>query len=96
MVGGEEKRVSVCVCMCVYSSVYVFGSRESTNETVFSQQKGCESMNWTSTALPFHFGDMESPDQTSEATEEQFSAPITAHSSWCDCCITAILLVGSR
>lgn len=71
--------------------------RGSTNETVFSQQKrGCERKNWPSTELWFHFGDIESPDQTSEATKEQFSVPITAHSSWCDCCVAVISLVGSR
>lgn len=31
-----------------------------------------------------------------EATEEQFSVPITAHSSWSDCCVAVILLVGGR
>lgn len=80
-------------CGCVRA----FGWRGSTNETMFSQQKeGVKEENWPSTELWFHFGDIESLDQTSEATKEQFSVPITAHSSWCDCCVTVISLVGGR
>ncbi len=65
-------------------------------DNVFTTKRGCERKNWPSAELWFHFGDIESPDQTSEATKEQFSVPITAHSSWCDCCVAVISLVGSR
>lgn len=49
-----------------------------------------------STELWFHFGYIESLDQAWEATTEQFSVPITAHSSSSDCHVTVILLVGGR
>lgn len=75
----------------------VFVLREEYKwNNVFTTERGCERKNWPSTELWFHFGDIESLDQTSEATKEQFSVPITAHSSWCDCCVAVISLVGGR
>jgi len=53
-------------------------------------------MNWTSTELWFYFGFIESPNQTLEATKEQFSVPIRAHSSFWDCCVTVISVLGGR
>lgn len=46
--------------------------------------------------LWFHFGYTESLNQTWEATMEQFSVPITPHSSSSDCHVTVILLVGGK
>lgn len=93
--GGEGRRgrmetcESVCECLCV-----LWFEGEYKWDNVFTTERGCERKNWPSTELWFHFGDIESLDQTSEATKEQFSVPITAHSSWRDCCVAFISPVG--
>lgn len=85
---GHRGRMEVCVCLWVEA--------EYEWDDVFTTKRGCERKNWPSTELWFHFGDIESLDRTSEATKEQFSVPITAHSSRCDCCVAVISLVGGR
>lgn len=90
--GGGQGAWEVCVCVCQRGRM----ERWYKWDSVFTTQRGCEKKNWLSTWLWFHFGDIESLDPTSEATKEQFSVPITAHSSWCDCCVAVISLVGGR